>query len=96
MWDIVRREDVDAVDEYLRYRQGKFVHNGYPVSRHGVKEPIMEQMFQLNSEDRSTLRDHYGVHMWHFEQHVNEAIIIPSGAPHQVRNLRSCIKVIVG
>lgn len=83
------------VDEYLRFRQGKFTHNGKLVTKHGVKDPILEQMFYLHSEDRHSLEKDYGVHLWHFEQHVNEAIFIPSGAPHQVRNLRSCIKVCV-
>lgn len=30
---------------------------------------------------------------WHFEQHEHEAVMIPAGCPHQVRNLRPCIKV---
>ncbi len=34
-----------------------------------------------------------GVHLWVFEQHEQEAVFVPAGAPHQVRNMRSCIKV---
>ncbi len=34
-----------------------------------------------------------GVHIWHFEQHELEAVYIPGGCPHDVRNLRPCIKV---
>ncbi|GAX81301.1 hypothetical protein CEUSTIGMA_g8732.t1 [Chlamydomonas eustigma] len=32
---------------------------------------------------------------WHFEQHQDEAVFIPGGCLHQVRNLRGCIKVAV-
>ncbi|GAX77805.1 hypothetical protein CEUSTIGMA_g5248.t1 [Chlamydomonas eustigma] len=32
---------------------------------------------------------------WHFEQHLHEAVFIPAGCPHQVRNLHSCLKVAV-
>ncbi|CAO2046936.1 unnamed protein product, partial [Urochloa humidicola] len=30
---------------------------------------------------------------WTFEQKLGEAVFIPAGCPHQVRNLKSCIKV---
>jgi len=34
-----------------------------------------------------------GVEPWTFEQKLGEAVFIPAGCPHQVRNLKSCIKV---
>lgn len=36
-----------------------------------------------------------GIEGWHFEQHLHEAVFIPAGCPHQVRNLLSCTKVCV-
>lgn len=36
---------------------------------------------------------HAGVEAWRFEQHLDEAVLIPAGCPHQVRNLVSCTKV---
>ncbi|KAM7268200.1 hypothetical protein ACFE04_010366 [Oxalis oulophora] len=33
------------------------------------------------------------VEPWTFEQHLGEAVFIPAGCPHQVRNRQSCIKV---
>ncbi|KAH9603602.1 hypothetical protein KSS87_015978 [Heliosperma pusillum] len=33
------------------------------------------------------------VEPWTFEQHLGEAVFIPAGCPHQVRNRLSCIKV---
>lgn len=39
----------------------------------------------LNEEHRQELREQHGIHVWHFEQHVGEAVFIPAGCPHQVR-----------
>lgn len=38
----------------------------------------------LQEAHREELRQ-LGIHMWHFEQHVGEAVFIPAGCPHQVR-----------
>lgn len=35
----------------------------------------------------------YGVRGWPIVQCEGEAVFIPAGAPHQVRNLQSCIKI---
>ena len=94
MWDIIRREDVSSVREYLEKNKDKFMHHGKRVSEHRkLVDVIQDQMFMLTSSDHEALREDYGVQTWHFEQHVNEAVFIPVGCPHQVRNLRSCIKV---
>lgn len=50
-------------------------------------------MFYLNDKHRAALKTEYGVEAWHFEQYEGEAVFIPAGCPHQVRNLRPCIKV---
>ncbi|KAM7480947.1 hypothetical protein LguiB_005530 [Lonicera macranthoides] len=34
-----------------------------------------------------------GIEPWTFVQKLGDAILIPAGCPHQVRNLKSCIKV---
>ncbi len=54
---------------------------------------IFSQSFMLQAAHRAALAADTGVSFWHFEQHVDEAVFIPAGCPHQVRNLRSCIKV---
>ncbi|KAL6884677.1 hypothetical protein ACP4OV_010613 [Aristida adscensionis] len=38
-------------------------------------------------------QEEYGIEPWTFEQKLGEAVFIPAGCPHQVRNLKSCIKV---
>lgn len=32
-----------------------------------------------------------GIEPWSFVQHVEEAVFIPAGCPHQVRNLKVCL-----
>jgi hypothetical protein len=44
---------------------------------------------------RAALQEQHGVALLHFEQHLEEAVLIPGGCPHQVRNLASCCKVSV-
>lgn len=59
-----------------------------------VIHPIHDQTIYLCAEHkRSLLKEEYGVEAWTFEQHLGEAVFIPAGCPHQVRNLKSCIKV---
>eukprot|EP00803_Ostreobium_quekettii_P002722 evm.model.scf_3087.1 EVM.evm.TU.scf_3087.1 scf_3087:7704-10907(+) len=95
VWDVVRREDVPKVEAYLRAHASEFVHHGQPVSNLDMRSPFHDQMFVLTERHRQALRAEQGVETWHFEQHRNEAIYVPAGCPHQVRNLRSCIKVSV-
>ena len=56
-------------------------------------DAISEKKSYLTEKDRKTLIEEHGVDMWIFEQFENEAVYIPSGCPHQVRNTRPCFKV---
>jgi hypothetical protein len=56
-------------------------------------DPVFSQRFMLAERHRQELKADTGVEGWHFEQLLNEAVFIPSGCPHQVRNLMSCTKV---
>ena len=42
---------------------------------------------------RKRLFQEYGVKAWPIAQCEGDAVLIPAGAPHQVRNLQSCIKI---
>ncbi|KVH88194.1 JmjC domain-containing protein [Cynara cardunculus var. scolymus] len=46
-----------------------------------------------NTPMRSVLKEEFGVEPWTFEQYLGEAVFIPAGCPHQVRNRQSFIKV---
>ncbi|XP_031116089.1 lysine-specific demethylase JMJ25 isoform X2 [Ipomoea triloba] len=94
LWDIFRREDVPKLTEYLRKHWKEFRHiNNVPVN--SVAHPIHDQTFYLNEKHKKQLKDEFDVEPWTFEQYLGEAVFIPAGCPHQVRNRQSCIKVAV-
>ena len=54
---------------------------------------VRTQCFYLTTEDKEELKAECGIEAYTFEQKLDDAVYIPAGCPHQVRNLQSCIKV---
>ncbi|MCH86070.1 transcription factor jumonji (JmjC) domain protein, partial [Trifolium medium] len=88
VWDIFRRQDVPKIIEYLRKHKKEFRHiNNKPVD--SVIHPIHDQTIFLNERHKKQLKREFNVEPWTFEQHLGEAVFIPAGCPHQVRNRQS-------
>ncbi|KAI5401748.1 hypothetical protein KIW84_066279, partial [Lathyrus oleraceus] len=92
LWDIFRREDAPKLQEYLKkhFREFRHVHCN-PLKQ--VIHPIHDQTIYLTTEHKMKLKEEYGIEPWTFVQKLGDAVLIPAGLPHQVRNLKSCFKV---
>ncbi|KAG9458935.1 hypothetical protein H6P81_003443 [Aristolochia fimbriata] len=94
LWDIFRREDAVHLEKYLKEHHREFTHIlGQPVEQ--VVHAIHDHSFYLTEDHKRKLKQEFGVEPWTFVQRLGEAVFIPAGCPHQVRNLKSCIKVAV-
>ena len=100
-WDIFRREDVPALTEWLHWKwnRGELALQTTSNKRHAksarLNHPIHDQTIFLTSADLKSLATDAGVRPWSFVQRLGDAVFIPAGCPHQVRNLRNCLKVAI-
>ncbi|KAL5146844.1 Lysine-specific demethylase JMJ25 [Glycine soja] len=58
----------------------------YFLSRMQMVHPILDQSFFLDNTHKMRLKEEFKIELWTFEQHVEEAVIIPSRCPYQIRN----------
>ncbi|KRT82137.1 hypothetical protein AMK59_3258 [Oryctes borbonicus] len=88
LWHIYNAKDADKIRDLL---------NKVVVEKGGCLEPnhdpIHDQSCYLDGPLRERLYKEYGVEGYAIVQCLGDAVFIPAGAPHQVRNLHNCIKV---
>lgn len=88
LWHIWKAEDADKIRHFLN-----------KVSKERNKrsdanaDPIHDQCWYLDENLRTRLEQEYGVKGLAIAQCLGDAILVPAGAPHQVQNIHSCIKV---
>ncbi|XP_057961547.1 lysine-specific demethylase JMJ28 isoform X2 [Malania oleifera] len=93
-WDVFRRQDVPKLLEYLRRHSNEFRETyGFPKQ---VIHPILDQIFFLDTTHKLRLKEEFKIEPWTFKQRVGEAVIIPAGCPYQIKNLKSCVNVVMG
>ncbi|XP_004912946.1 lysine-specific demethylase 3B isoform X2 [Xenopus tropicalis] len=88
LWHIYAAKDAEKIRELLR-KVGDEQGQENPPDH----DPIHDQSWYLDQVLRKRLYDEYGVQGWAIVQFLGDAVFIPAGAPHQVHNLYSCIKV---
>ncbi|VVC30448.1 JmjC domain [Cinara cedri] len=88
LWHIFHAKDVPTIKNMIcKYN----IDN--KVTRDSHSDPIHDQTCYLTAKHISILFNEYGVKCCPIVQYEGDAVYIPSGAPHQVRNLNNCIKV---
>ncbi|XP_069507689.1 lysine-specific demethylase 3B [Ambystoma mexicanum] len=88
LWHIYAAKDAEKIRELLR-KVGEEQGQENPPDH----DPIHDQSWYLDQCLRKRLHEEYGVQGWAIVQFLGDAVFIPAGAPHQVHNLYSCIKV---
>ncbi|GAB6031424.1 hypothetical protein CHUAL_009201 [Chamberlinius hualienensis] len=88
LWHIYNARDADKIRDLLN--KVAIERGETPEAHH---DPIHDQSWYLDGFLRERLYKEYGVEGYAIAQCLGDAVFIPAGAPHQVRNLHSCIKV---
>ncbi|KAJ9072026.1 hypothetical protein DSO57_1031439 [Entomophthora muscae] len=86
LWHVFRHSDIAAIRRFLKVN----------LKKTPLGDPIHDQAFYLTDTLLEKLFKEEGVRPFLIKQKVGEAIIIPAGCPHQVRNLYPCIKIALG
>ncbi|KAF5299466.1 hypothetical protein FQR65_LT01046 [Abscondita terminalis] len=88
LWHIYNARDADKIRDLLNKI---VVEKGGRLEPH--HDPIHDQSCYLDGALRERLYKEYGVEGYAIVQCLGDAVFIPAGAPHQVRNLHNCIKI---
>lgn len=88
LWHIYAARDADKIRDLL---------NKVAIERgerlEADHDPIHDQSWYLDGPLRERLYKEYSVEGYPIVQCLGDAVFVPAGAPHQVRNLHNCIKI---
>lgn len=93
-WDIFRREDTPKLLEYMKQCSNEFC-DVYGLSDQ-VIHPIFDKAFFLDAAHKMKLKEEFKIEPWTFKQSLGEAVVVPAGCPYQIRNMMSCVNVVMG
>lgn len=88
LWHIYAARDADKIRDLLNHvaiERGDRLEPDH--------DPIHDQSWYLDAPLRERLYKEYGVEGYPIVQCLGDAVFVPAGAPHQVRNLHNCIKI---
>ncbi|KAM4707877.1 lysine-specific demethylase 3A isoform 2-T2 [Discoglossus pictus] len=88
LWHIYAAKDTEKIRQFLKKVAEEQGQENPPDH-----DPIHDQSWYLDNALRKRLYQEHGVQGWAIVQFLGDAVFIPAGAPHQVHNLYSCIKV---
>lgn len=88
LWHIFHPSDARKMREFLDK-----VADERNISMGSRSDPIHDQTWYLDKTLLDRLEREYGVKSYPILQCMGDAILIPAGAPHQVKNVQNCIKV---
>ena len=88
IWDIFPPDSAASLRGYLKSNR-----EGWGEV---IDDPIHRQLFYLSEKDLAHLaRKPYKVKSYRIYQRAGDAVFVPAGCPHQVRNVRGAVKVAV-
>ncbi|KAM8940200.1 lysine-specific demethylase 3A isoform 2-T2 [Pelodytes ibericus] len=88
LWHIFAAKDTEKIRQFLKKVAEEQGQENPPDH-----DPIHDQSWYLDNALRRRLFKEHGVQGWAIVQFLGDVVFIPAGAPHQVHNLYSCIKV---
>jgi len=88
LWHIYNARDADKIRDLVNKVA---LERGERLEQHS--DPIHDQSCYLDRTLRKRLMEEYNVIGYPIVQCLGDAVFIPAGAPHQVRNLQNCIKI---
>lgn len=94
LWHIYDARDADKMRDFMnKVSQQPVEQGGRGEKLNRSADPIHDQTWYLDDKLRTRLKKEYDVEGYAIIQCLGDAVFIPAGAPHQVFNLNSCIKV---